>query len=148
MATESFGGKESEDGQEYWSPADVASTNAYILVYEKVHKQPFQIAFANEQQKEQIMSKFQCTVQEGLVQKLEYPQIDKYIPAGLYYEVWMDNHRFMFERHAYSEDFFKFLRELSDGYTCPADFEKLKNLDQVLPYEGIYVRYHEIPEQE
>jgi ubiquitin C-terminal hydrolase len=36
LASEAYGGKESEESNDYWSKGDTSSTNAYMLVYEKI----------------------------------------------------------------------------------------------------------------
>lgn len=46
--------------------------------------------------------------------QLEYNQFDKYIPQDLYHEIWWDNHKFMFEKHIYCEDFFRFIKEYAE----------------------------------
>lgn len=50
---EGFGGKESEDNSEFWTGAgiDVSSTNAYILVYERLLKKDIVLKFKEESEK-------------------------------------------------------------------------------------------------
>lgn len=50
---------------------------------------------------------------------IDYYNIDKWIPPTVYNKVWNDNHKFMFERHLYNEDFFKFINDVCNVMNLP-----------------------------
>lgn len=56
MAGECFGGKESEENNDYWSKGDTSSTNAYMLVYEKIIKNEIEIEFSGLEEKEGVLT--------------------------------------------------------------------------------------------
>ncbi len=53
LANEAFGGKESEENNDYWAnnKGDTSSTNAYMLVYEKIIKNEIEIEFDSVEEK-------------------------------------------------------------------------------------------------
>jgi len=66
--------------------------------------------------------------------------ISSFVPAPVYKNVWEDNHKFMFERHLYNEDFFKFIREVSNSIKMPA-------LNEQNVHNFLYKDYKEISEK-
>ena len=56
MPGECFGGKDSEESNDYWSKGDTSSTNAYMLVYEKIIKNEIEIEFSGLEEKEDVLA--------------------------------------------------------------------------------------------
>jgi hypothetical protein len=85
MPSECFGGKESEDNNENWSKGDTSSTNAYMLVYEKVTKNQIELEFADVQEKQSVLDSLSISVQEtDLNVKLGYDRFSRIVPNDLY----------------------------------------------------------------
>ncbi|CAD8066392.1 unnamed protein product [Paramecium primaurelia] len=146
---ECYGGKDIEDAQDFQESG--SSTNAYILVYERIQKEQVELNFTDLQQKQEIMQKFDSVMQEEnneeLSYKLDYKKMtQQHIPDSLYQEIWHDNHRFMMERHIYSEEFFRFVKEIGEAFPYPKDYTLITNPEQIPQYFGIYNNYQDIKE--
>ena len=66
--------------------------------------------------------------------------LKRIFPERIYKKVWEDNHNFMFERHLYDEDFFKFIKEVCNCIELP-DLSPTKNMSN-----HIYKNYKDISE--
>ncbi|CAD8095799.1 unnamed protein product [Paramecium sonneborni] len=144
---ECYGGKDTEEAQDFQESG--SSTNAYILVYERIQKEQVELKFSNLQQKQEIMSKFDSVIQEEinleLSYKLDYKTMtQQHIPDSLYQEIWHDNHRFMMERHIYSDEFFRFVKEIGEAFPFPQDYILITNPEQIPQYFGIYNNYQQM----
>jgi hypothetical protein len=62
----------------------------------------------------------------------------------LFKEIWYDNHRFMMERHIYSDEFFRFVKDVAEAYRYPLDYTPITNPEQLPPYFGIYGGYNDL----
>ncbi|CAK70549.1 unnamed protein product (macronuclear) [Paramecium tetraurelia] len=144
LSYECFGGKQSEIRQGF---QPMGSTNAYILVYERTQKETIELKFSNLKQKQEIMSKFECELEQNsnLVVKMNYQTMAKqFISEALYGEIQYDNHKFMMERHIYSDEFFRFVKEIAEAYPFPPQYQLITNADQLPEYYGIYSNYQQV----
>ncbi len=71
---------------------------------------------------------------------IDYYGFKKFIPERYYKKVWQDNQKFMFERHLYSKDFFKFIK----GVTNALELPKITKENSM---KGYYEHYDQIPAQ-
>ncbi|CAD8054531.1 unnamed protein product [Paramecium primaurelia] len=144
LSNECFGGKQSELNQGFQV---IGSTNAYILVYQRIQKETVELKFSNQEQKQEIMSKFDCEQEQNsnLIVKMDYQTMAKqFISDVLYGEIQHENHRFMMERHIYSDEFFRFVKEIAEVYPFPRQYNLIKNVDQLPQYFGIYSNYLQV----
>jgi len=142
---ECYGGSTSESNDDEWgwvrSGGRESSRNAYILVYERVVKDPLKLVVQNADDEaylkrvleiDKVLSTNPDAVQitteeigEGenkrVIQNynVDYYMLKKFVPARVYKKVWDDNHKFMFERHIYHEDFFKFIKDVCTTLKLP-----------------------------
>ncbi|CAD8096981.1 unnamed protein product [Paramecium sonneborni] len=130
------------------------STNAYILVYERIQKENVQLKFTNQLQKVEIMSKFENPLQkqenQDLIINMDYQTMaQQYISNELYAEIWLDNHKFMVERQIYTDEFFRFVKEIAEVYPYPSSYKLITNPNKLPLNFGIYNQSQQIqnPEQ-
>ena len=71
---------------------------------------------------------------------IDYYMLKRVFPERVYEKVWDDNHKFMFERHLYSEDFFRFIKEVCNCIELP-------DLSQKNLLNFIYKNHKAIPEE-
>ena len=109
LGSECFGKSGGEDNNNVnpmmgwggWGRFRDNSKNAYILVYERMVKDPLAIKGSND-----ILG-----VKEGESQ-LEFTKLANCEPSGKYAEVWRNNYEFMMDHHLYSGGFTELITEL------------------------------------
>jgi len=165
IESECFGGASSDSSDDAWAWAKAGrenSKNAYILVYERVVKDPLKLVVQDEEDEAYLnrileLEKIKETkpdavkivpeeITEGGTKKTVknyyvdyYTFTKRFVPAAVYKKVWEDNHKFMFERHIFNEDFFKFIKDVTSSVKLP-DFSPT-------PMSPIYADYHLIPQE-
>jgi len=140
IENECFGGSSTESSDDAWSWAKSGkenSKNAYILVYERAIKEPIKLVAQTPEDEAdlhrvlrldrnpEIVKKVPQEIGEGPDKKIvqnylvDYYSIKRFVPARIYKKVWEDNHKFMFERHIYNDDFFRFFKEVCNSLKLP-----------------------------
>lgn len=147
LEKETFGGAGGDSSDDYWGSWTKSgrenSKNAYILVYERVAKDSLKF-IVDQPEDEAILNKVlnienilkekpeAVTIQKEEVEdpqtkekrtreiyNCDYFMLKRFIPSNIYKKVWEENHKFMFERHLYNEDFFEFFKEICKSLTFP-----------------------------
>lgn len=157
LENECFGGQsnDSDDSNSFsglgWFKNRDNSKNAYILVYERIQKTPISLIFQTQEEKEIILQELHIASSEeevetvdaetvdtatssssaaaaALTVEVDYYSLKRNLPPQLFKEVWIDNHKCMFEKHIQSKSFFDFLQEITKCVDVPnaseSDYEK------------------------
>lgn len=170
IESECFGGasNEKEDDSSWgWVKAGREnSKSAYILVYERVVKDPLKLVARTKDDEtylnrvldaEKLISQNPESlkiVEEELTEGdnklmvknyfVDYYSLKRFIPSKVYQKVWEDNHKFMFERHIYTEDYFKFIKDVCNTLIAlnPQNEPKLaSNLEKMANFLTFLIIY-------
>lgn len=69
---------------------------------------------------------------------VDFYKFKPYLPDDIYKQVWVDNNKFMVEKHMFSEEFFKFIREITGAVETPVLNKQNMEL-------GYYKDYDKLP---
>lgn len=144
IESECFGGAQeggNDDGWGFMKAGKDNSKNAYILVYERVTKDPLKLRVPDAKDEDYLKRVFdvdRCLAEnkesvkfqeeeiaDGDGKKtvknmlIDYYNLKRFVPANIYKKVWEDNHKFMFERHIYNDEFFKFINDVCNILKLP-----------------------------
>jgi len=139
IENECFGGEGTESNDDWgWSKfGRENSKNAYILVYERVLKDPLKLTVTSQEEEaylrrvlnvdklEKEDPKAVQVVREEVDGKAlttyecDFFALKGFVPSSIYKKVWEGNHKFMFEQHIYNDDFFNFIKEVCNSLSLP-----------------------------
>ncbi|KRX05033.1 hypothetical protein PPERSA_06667 [Pseudocohnilembus persalinus] len=158
---ECFGGSTNNNGFYEQEKGD-SSSNAYILIYEKIEKKDMQFKIENQEELKELTEKLKDgAISKSQIQKIQQKLSNKeqenifievdpesikgdQINTNLKQEVWLDNHQFLLQRFCYNEQFFDFINGVLNSLQLPAGLnsDEIENLNP-----QIYKDYQTIPKE-
>lgn len=152
IEAECFGGSsdQSKNDDWVWQVRGEQSKNAYILIYERKHKDPIKIVYQDPSEKQELIHDLclqEVAPQEKAAQSdeksflVDYYKMTRYIPKKLYKPVWMDNHAFMLENHMYNDDYLTFVADICKTIKLPEDYTCIQATEGVCSHD--YYRGYE-----
>jgi len=162
IENECFGGAGGDTSDDYFSWGKASSReyskNAYILVYERVVKDDLKLIAKNEDDRNYLnqvlkLDQVAADKNEVRIEKVEvgegenkqtvenyfcdFYKLQNHVSPTVYKSVWGDNHKFMFERHIYTDDFFKFVKEVCNTLKLPEEILNTQTVNSVYPKHNL-----------
>ena len=149
IETECFGGTVDSRDDWGWGSSSTRSENsksAYMLIYEREKKTAITLKL-NENDEKMRLSKELLAYLDIVAEKtgenenkqylLDYFNIKPFVQKGIHQKVLQDNSSFMFERHLFNEQFFKFVSELLNSIKLPELTPSIYSIGYEPAYESI-----------